>query len=65
MSPTDYAAALRHAGLPDFFADFYADCDVATAKGALEDHGQELSRLIGRPTRTLAQSVAEALPALV
>jgi NAD(P)H dehydrogenase (quinone) len=64
MSPAEYAAALRQAGLPDFLADFLADTDACTAQGALEDNGRVMSGLIGRPTRTLEQSVAEALPAL-
>jgi len=64
MTPSDYGAALRQAGLSDFLADFLVDCDLGTAKGALEDDGRVLSGLIGRSTRTLEQSVAEALPAL-
>ena len=64
MSPADYGAALRQAGLPDFLADLLVDSDVCTAEGALEDNGRVMSGLIGRPTRTLEQSVAEALPAL-
>lgn len=61
LPPADYAAALGKFGLPEAVANMLADCDVAASKGALFDDSRQLSRLIGRPTATLAQAVTEAL----
>ncbi len=57
----DYRAALIGAGLPEGIAALLADSDAAAAQGALFDDGRALSQLIGRPTTTLATSVAAAL----
>lgn len=57
----DYAAALKAAGLPEHLAAEIASYDTSAAQGALFDDGHQLSRLIGRPTTTLADSVAQAL----
>ena len=57
----DYAAALKGFGLPKDFAQAIAGWDVAASQGALFDDGRQLSRLIGRPTTPLAESVARAL----
>lgn len=56
-----YAAALEGFGLPKDFARAIAGWDVAASQGALFDDGRQLSRLIGRPTTPLAESVAGAL----
>jgi NAD(P)H dehydrogenase (quinone) len=61
LSEADYAAALQGVGLPAPMAQAYAGFDAAAAKGALFDDGRTLSRLIGRPTTPLAQSVAQVL----
>ena len=61
MSQADYEAALLRAGMPAPLAELIADADAGAAKGALYDESHDLSRLIGRPTTSLAQSVAEAL----
>ena len=57
----DYAAALVGAGLPAALADAIASWDADAAQGALFDDGRALSRLIGRPTTPLADSVRQAL----
>jgi NAD(P)H dehydrogenase (quinone) len=61
LPAADYKAALQAIGLPEVFAELYAESDVKTAKGALHDESRQLSGLIGRPTTTMAQSVAAAL----
>ncbi len=58
MSEADFRAALVGMGLPDAVATMLADTSAGTAKGALEDHGQVLSRLIGHSTTSLADAVA-------
>lgn len=57
----DYAAALKGAGLPEGFAAAIASWDVGASQGALSDDGRQLSKLIGRPTTSLADSVRQAL----
>jgi NAD(P)H dehydrogenase (quinone) len=61
LPEADYKAALQAAGLPEALAALYAESDVRTAEGALLDDSRQLSRLIGRPTTTMARSVAAAL----
>lgn len=56
-----YADALRKAGLPEWLATGLASWDAEAARGALFDDGRELSRLIGRPTTSLAAAVGAAL----
>lgn len=56
-----YAEALKGFGLPDFFADAIAGWDTGASKGDLYDDGDQLSKLIGRPTTSLADAVAQAL----
>lgn len=57
----DYAAALEGAGLPKPIAELLAGSDAGMAEGGLFDDSHDLSRLIGRPTISLAESVREAL----
>ncbi len=57
----DYAAALKSFGVPEGFAFAIAGWDVSASKGDLFDDSHQLSRLIGRPTTPLAQTVREAL----
>lgn len=56
-----YKDALVGLGLPDVFAALLADSDAAAAKGDLYDQSNELGKLLGRPTTTIAQSVSAAL----
>lgn len=58
-----YKDVLVGAGLPDGFAGVLADSDVGASKGGLFHDGRQISALTGRPTATLAQSVAQALKA--
>jgi NAD(P)H dehydrogenase (quinone) len=61
LPQADFRAALVQAGLPDFVADLLSDSDAAAAKGALFDDGRQLSRLIGRPTTPLSETIASTL----
>ncbi len=56
-----YREALLGVGLPAGLAALIADSDAAAAQGALFDDGRSLSKLIGRPTTTLAAAVRAAL----
>jgi Predicted nucleoside-diphosphate-sugar epimerases len=57
LDEADFAEALKSAGLPAGLADMLADSDTGASKGGLFDDSKTLSKLIGRPTTTLAQSV--------
>ncbi|PHV32374.1 NAD(P)-dependent oxidoreductase [Janthinobacterium sp. BJB312] len=61
LPQADFRAALVGVGVPEGFADLLADSDAGTAKGGLEDHGKQLSALIGRPTTSLLDAVKAAL----
>lgn len=61
MTQSEYAQALRGFGLPEGIADVFADSDACAAKGALYDESQTLSRLIGRPTTPISQTISAAL----
>ncbi|EMG9277398.1 SDR family oxidoreductase [Enterobacter cloacae] len=61
MSEADFAAALKSVGLPAGLADMLADSDVGASKGGLFDDSHTLSKLIGRPTTSLAESVKAIL----
>ena len=63
MPEADFKVALLGAGLPPGLAALLSDSDAGAAKGALFDDGRDLSRLIGRPTISLAESVRKALQA--
>jgi NAD(P)H dehydrogenase (quinone) len=56
-----YRDILLKAGLPEGLAAGLASWDVDASKGALFDDSRQLSRLIGRPTTPLADSVRQAL----
>lgn len=64
LSEADFAAALRGAGLPTELADMLADSDIGASEGGLFDNSRTLSKLIGRPTTTLADSVHAMLQVL-
>ncbi|NUR62123.1 MAG: SDR family oxidoreductase [Catenulispora sp.] len=61
LPPADYQAALEGFGLPTFLAEGLADADVQISQGALEETTDTLRTLIGRPTTTVADAIAEAL----
>jgi NAD(P)H dehydrogenase (quinone) len=64
MSQAEYAKALEGFGLPAGSAAILADSDAAAAHGALFDDSHTLSRLIGRPTTPMTETVAAAVKAL-
>lgn len=61
LSQADFAAALKGVGLPEGLADMLADSDVGASKGGLFDDSHTLSKLMGRPTTSLEDSVKSIL----
>ncbi len=61
MSEADYAAALLGFGLPEPVAQMLAGADAGAAQDGLFDDSHTLSRLIGRPTTPLSETVARIL----
>ena len=61
MSSEEYSAALIQGGLPEAIAHMLAGMDISTAKGDLFDDSHQLSKLIGRSTTPLSETVAEML----
>ncbi|MFF6781860.1 NAD(P)H-binding protein [Streptomyces sp. NPDC012510] len=62
--PVDaYVGILTGAGLPEPFAAILAGVDASVEKGELVVPSGDLSRLIGRPTTPLSESIAAALKA--
>ena len=63
LPQADYAAALLGAGLPAPLANMLADSSAKSATGGLYDNTRTLSRLIGRPTTPIRETLAAALKA--
>ena len=61
MWQADYAQALIGFGLHEGFAQILADSDAQSAHGALFDESHTLSRLIGRPTTPVLETITAAL----
>lgn len=61
LSQAEYAKALMGFGLPEGFAMALADSDARAADGALYDESRTLSRLIGRPTTPISETITGAL----
>lgn len=61
MQEEDYAKILESFDLPKPFAQAIASWDISASKGDLFDESGELSKLIGRPTTQLKESVKSAL----
>jgi NAD(P)H dehydrogenase (quinone) len=61
MPAAEYAAVLAGFGLPEAVAKAIAGWDIDASNGALFDDSRQLSALIGRPTTSLSDSVAESL----
>ncbi|HHN8402809.1 TPA: SDR family oxidoreductase [Morganella morganii] len=61
LSQADFVAALKNAGLPDKLSEMLADSDIGVSEGGLFDDSHTLSKLIGRPTTTLAESIKSIL----
>jgi NAD(P)H dehydrogenase (quinone) len=60
LSESEYKAILT-SFLPPILAESIADAEAHAADGALDDNSRTLSRLLGRPTATLAEAVTNAL----
>lgn len=58
ITPAELENALKKAGVPDLWARFSADTDVAIAKGDLTAVNSDLQKLIGRKTTTLRAFLA-------
>ncbi len=56
-----HVAVLTGAGVPGPFAEILVDVDAAIARGRLDHHSDDLSRLIGRPTTPIANAIKQAL----
>jgi NAD(P)H dehydrogenase (quinone) len=63
VSADVYAGILTGVGLPGPFAEILVGVDVSIAKGELAGTSGDLSRLTGRPTTPIADSIAAALKA--
>lgn len=61
LSQADFITALKTAGLPDELSTMLADSDIGASKGGLFDDSHTLSKLIGRRTTTLAESIKAIL----
>lgn len=63
LPESDYANILKSFGLPELFAEAIASWDTGASKGDLFDNAHQLSKLIGKPTTPLAETVKAALVA--
>ena len=63
LTQAEHEAALVAAGLPQPVAAMLADSDAGAANGGLFDDSRTLSRLIGRPTTPIGETVRQALAA--
>jgi NAD(P)H dehydrogenase (quinone) len=61
VSQEDYARWLVDVGFPEPFARFLASIESAIAQDELYDESHQLSQLLGRPTTSWRQVVAEIL----
>lgn len=59
-----YVALMVEAGVPALGAQMVADADAGIARGELAATPGDLSRLIGRPTTPIAETIADALKRL-
>jgi NAD(P)H dehydrogenase (quinone) len=63
LAEAEYRDVLVKTGLPDAIAALLADSETGISRGALFDDSHQLSRLINRPTTSLAASVAAMIKA--
>jgi NAD(P)H dehydrogenase (quinone) len=61
LPEAEFKSVLVKAGLPEVVAALLSDSDTGISKGALFDDGHQLSKIIGRPTTSLATAVAAAM----
>lgn len=63
LPEAEYAAALAGFGIPEEMAKAIAGWDISVSKNDLYDDSRQLSKLIGRPTTSLSEAVADGLNA--
>jgi NAD(P)H dehydrogenase (quinone) len=63
LPSAEFEAVLQSFGLPQMFVDAIVDASVKAPKGELNSSSQDLSRLIGRKTTSVAEAVTTALQA--
>ncbi|MGR2738031.1 SDR family oxidoreductase [Billgrantia sp. Q4P2] len=61
LTEQDFTGMLVKIGLPEGFAAALADAEARAAEGWLADNSGDLSRLLGRPTTSLSDSIKAAL----
>jgi NAD(P)H dehydrogenase (quinone) len=61
QNEADYAKVLEGAGLPPPVASMLASTSALSGHGELYDESQDLSRLSGRPTTPISETIAQAL----
>ncbi len=61
LEPEAYRSLLSSFGLPSMIVDVILDADLKSQRGDLDSTSRDLSRLLGRPTTTLAQAVGTTL----
>jgi NAD(P)H dehydrogenase (quinone) len=61
QNEADYAKVLEGAGLPPPVASMLASTSALSGEGELYDEGRDLSRLSGRPTTPISETIAAAL----
>ncbi len=61
LAEADYASALKSFGIPEAFAGAIASWDVSASKGDLFDDSKQLSKLIGRATTPMVETVKVTL----
>lgn len=61
LPEAEYTKILVDMGVPEGFAAILADSDVGASKGGLFDDSKTLSKLIGRPTTSIKESIKAAL----
>ncbi len=61
LPENDYAHILEDMGIPDLFAFAIASWDISVENGDLYDNSKQLSKLIGRPTTSMAEAVKTVL----
>jgi NAD(P)H dehydrogenase (quinone) len=61
LSAEDYGQALLGAGIPEFMVPFMVETHLAVADGVFAETTGDLSRLIGRPTTPLRDTLSALL----
>ncbi len=61
LPESEYKKLLLTVGLPEAIAELLANSDTGASKGALFDDNRQLSTLIGRPTTSVATTIAEMI----